>query len=232
MDLTVPPELTKDEQREKGSELQGYEKLRRKGVDRAARAVIKQAELLGCFQQVVFRNYDGISNVRVRFDELDLKLNDPTIGKPGEIYPFVRIIGSNYFKFLAKNFCRVGIGVQDIGSCVQQEYTSTIRTAHPNHYVETNLVLYFTGILRTRDFVCKNDLAKVSVKIRPGDKPGLEELWCVPTGFVDASMVCLNDIFSVDRSMSSEEIEAPGGLVDGQVDCCLLVSSISGLMAA
>ena len=92
-------ELTKDEQREKGSELQGYEKLRRNGVDRAARAVTRQAELLGCFQQVVFRNYDGISNVRVRFDELDLKLtealNDPTIGKPGEIYPFVRIIGSN-----------------------------------------------------------------------------------------------------------------------------------------
>ena len=69
MDLTVPVELTKDEQREKGSELQGYKKLRRNGVDRAARAATRQAELLGCFQQVIFRNYDGISNVRVRVSE-------------------------------------------------------------------------------------------------------------------------------------------------------------------
>ena len=64
MDLTVPVELTKNEQREKGSELQDYVKLRRNGVDRAARAVTRQAKLLGCFQQVVFRNYDGISNVK------------------------------------------------------------------------------------------------------------------------------------------------------------------------
>ena len=189
LDLTVPVEQTVEERRVKGKEEQEYVKLRRYGVNRASTAVTDQAELLGCFKQVLFRNHDGMSNVRVRFDQLDLKLtealNDPTVGKPGEIFPFVHIIGTNYFKFLAHNFCRVGIGDQDIGACVQEEYTSKIRMAHPNHYVEKNLVLYFTGILRTRDFVCKNHLANVSVKLRPGDKPGLEELRCVPTGFVD-----------------------------------------------
>ena len=119
-----------------------------------------------------------MSNAKVRLDMLEEKLRealiDPLIGKAGEIFPFVRIIGANYFKFLAKNFCRVG--VIDTGSCMQQDYTSKIRMAHRNHYVKNNLVLYFTGILRTREFVCKNNLANVSVKIRPGDKPGLEGL--------------------------------------------------------
>ena len=85
LDLTVPVEQTVEERRVKGKEEQEYVKLRRYGVNRASTAVTNQAELLGCFQQVLFRNYDGISNVRVRFDELDLKLtealNDPTMGK-------------------------------------------------------------------------------------------------------------------------------------------------------
>ena len=85
MDLTVPVKQTVEERREKGTELQEYVKLRRYGVDGASKAVTKEAELLGCFQQVIFKNYDGISGVRVRFDQLNLKLiealNDPTMGK-------------------------------------------------------------------------------------------------------------------------------------------------------
>ena len=48
LDLTVPVEQTVEERREKGIELQEYVKLRRYGVDRASKAVTKEAELLGC----------------------------------------------------------------------------------------------------------------------------------------------------------------------------------------
>ena len=106
LDLTVPVEISKEELRMKAVELQDiYVRMRKNGLNRASTAVHKQAAILGCSEQVIFRKYDGLSGAKVKCDVLDQKLMDamsnPLIGKDGAIYPFIDIIGHSYFKFLA-----------------------------------------------------------------------------------------------------------------------------------
>ena len=54
MDLNTPVELTKEERLEKGAEVKDYQQLRRNGVKRADRKVDKMANLLGCYQQIIY----------------------------------------------------------------------------------------------------------------------------------------------------------------------------------
>ena len=189
----------------------------------------KMANLLGCYQQTIYKLFGGFSNAKCRYDLIDemlrAELNDPLKGKAGEVYPFVKIVGKNYFTFVAENFCRMN---RESDAVLCEEPFSHIRMARPHHYVTQTCVLYFTGILRTEAFVRENGLAQASIKLRSGDSFGLDELWCVPFGFEDQSMVSLNGLLAVDESV---DLDGPQGvLVEERGVCQWLVSETTGLL--
>ena len=118
---------------------------------RASTAVIRIATHKGCVKDHTFAPLAAISvlrsNVSTIETRLDEALDNPTRLKSGQIFPFVDIIGEDYFQFIMANLCRDfdppgdGGGVGDVAD-------RPIRMKQRNHMIEDNIVLYYTGILR------------------------------------------------------------------------------------
>ena len=129
---------------------------------RASNSVMKIATQKGCVKEHKFGPSDAISALRLNVSTIDKRLaaalDDPTREKDGQLFPFVDIIGEDYFQFVIANFCR-----EDDPTSLEPR---PIRMKQRNHVIEENTVLYCTGILRDGNYVADNGSAQHSIQLR------------------------------------------------------------------
>ena len=186
---------------------------------RVANSVIKIANQKGCVKEHKFGPSDAISALRLNVSTIDKRLaaalDDPTREKDGQLFPFVDIIGEDFFQFVVANFCREIDPTADergVGGVA----TGPIRMKQRNHVIEEKTVLYYTGILRDGNFVADHGSAPHSIQLRGGMDRN-HEIWCVPYGFVHP-YTALNGLCHVKGDFE-------GDVTALNPDGCVMISS-------
>ena len=186
---------------------------------RASNAVMKIATQKGWVKEHKFGPFDAISALRLNVSTIDKRLaaalEDPSREKDGQIFPFVDIIGEDFFQFVMANLCRELDPTAD-GGGVGAVANGPIRMKQRNHVIEENIVLYYTGILRDGNFVADHGSAPHSIQLRGGMDRN-HEIWCVPYGFVHP-YTALNGLCHVKGDFDGDVTTLnPGG--------CVMISS-------
>jgi hypothetical protein len=162
-------------------------------------AVRKVAQENSCVERVNISPYYLIPRLRINPETIDERLNkaldDQFRPKDGYKYPFEDIVGEEYFSSMT-------------GMIRRAEQGGPIRMMTRNSFLNHEVIMYITGILRDGVFVAREGFAGISMQLRKTGDPQLD-IWCVPFGFSEDCKE-LNGLFIVTGPLSEEEMNPHG----------------------
>ena len=162
-------------------------------------AVMKVAKENFCVERVNISPLYLLPRMRCSPEKIDEKLNkaldDKARSKDGVKYPFEDIVGEDYFPTI-------------MGLIRRDPNVGSIRMIKRNSFLNHEVILYFTGILRDGVFVDREGVADISVQLRKSTDPQ-QDIWCVPLGFVD-DLKELNGLFNITGPFCEGEFNPQG----------------------
>ena len=153
---------------------------------RNRKAVQKVAEENSCVERGDISPYYLLPRIRCNPEQIDEKLNkaldDQFRTKDGVKYHFEDIVREEYFATI-------------MGMIRRDQHVGSIRMMNRNSFLNHEVIMYFTGLLRDGVYVDREGVAEISMQLCKSTDPQ-HEIWCVPLGFLD-DLKALNGLFNV-----------------------------------